>query len=543
VSIFIVSKICNKILTDRFYEINDFIAVASQVSKTRVVIIGAGIGGLAAAVDLARQGLDVLVIEKELTPGGKMRQVTIGGVPIDAGPTVLTMRWVLEELFAEAGAALSDHLTLRPLDILARHAWSDDERLDLFTDIPRTQDAIGALAGLGEARRYGAFCSEAQRIYETLEQPFIRSSSTNPIGLVRRSGIRGFSRLSRINPFTTMWSRLGCHFEDMRLRQLFGRYATYCGSSPYLAPATLMLVAHVEREGVWTVEGGMHKIATTLATMASDRGVSFRYGNRVNEILGLGGSASGVRLADGEQIEATAVLVNADVGAIADGLFGAALRRVVAGTPMSERSLSALTWTLKAQTEGFPLVRHNVFFSADYSEEFNDIFRRRTLPTGPTVYVCAEDRDDCIGGSPVGPERLLCLVNAPPIGDTHSFTKAEIEQCEQRAFGLLERCGLAVRRKPEMSVVTDPSEFERLFPATGGALYGRASHGWMASFQRPGSRAKMPGLYLAGGSTHPGPGVPMAILSGRMAAASLLADLDSTCLCRPAAMPGGILMH
>jgi 1-hydroxycarotenoid 3,4-desaturase len=513
------------------------------VSKTRVVVIGAGVGGLAAAVDLAGRGLDILVIEKEPAPGGKMRQVTVGGVQIDAGPTVLTMRWVLEELFTEAGAALSDHLTLRPLDILARHAWSDDERLDLFPDIPRTQDAIGALAGPKEARRYRMFCTEAQRIYETLEQPFIRSSRTSPVGLVKRSGLRGFSKLSRINPFTTMWSRLGRHFEDKRLRQLFGRYATYCGSSPYLAPATLMLVAHVEREGVWTVDGGMHKIATTLATLASDRGVSFRYGKQVNEILGVGGRVSGVRLADGERIETAAVLVNADVGAIADGLFGLGVCKAVAGAPRSKRSLSALTWALNAETEGFHLVRHNVFFSSDYAAEFSDIFQCHTLPTEPTVYVCAEDRDDCKGGGPVGPERLLCLVNAPPIGDTHSFTKAEIEQCEQRAFGLLERCGLTVRRRPEMTVVTDPSEFERLFPATGGALYGRASHGWLASFQRPGSRAKMPGLYLAGGSTHPGPGVPMAVLSGRMAAASLLADLGSMRPYRPAAMPGGILMH
>ncbi|SFK66298.1 1-hydroxycarotenoid 3,4-desaturase CrtD [Methylocapsa palsarum] len=511
-----------------------------MLSRTRVVVIGAGVGGLAAASDLAAQGLDVLVIDKALAPGGKMRQVSAGGAQIDAGPTVLTMRWVFEELFAAAGQALNDHVTLRPLDILARHAWSDQERLDLFSSIARTQEAIGAFAGAAEARRYGAFCAEARRIYEALEQPFIRSSSTNPIGLVARCGLSGIGGLSRINPFTTMWGRLSQHFQDRRLRQLFGRYATYCGSSPFLAPATLMLVAHVEREGVWIVEGGMHKIAAALAEMASRRGVSFQYGRRAEEIIVSGGRVAGLRLADGDLIEAGAVVVNADVNALAGGHFGEGVRTAAAGAPCPARSLSAVTWAICAKPEGFPLVRHNVFFSTDYEAEFDDIFRRKLLPSEPTVYVCAQDRAD---GGPSGPrreERLLCLVNAPPTGDSHTFTRAEIEQCEKRAFGRLERCGLVVRMRPEMSVVTDPNEFERLFPATGGALYGRASHGWRASFQRPGARTRIPGLYLAGGSTHPGPGVPMAALSGRTAAASLLADLASTRRFHPAATPGGM---
>jgi 1-hydroxycarotenoid 3,4-desaturase len=510
------------------------------MSKSRVVVIGAGVGGLAAASVLAGQGIDVLVIDKELAPGGKMRQVSAGGLQIDAGPTVLTMRWVFEELFAAAGQSIEDHVTLRPLDILARHAWSDRERLDLFSSVPRTQDAIGDFAGAEEARRYGAFCAEAQRIYEALEQPFIRSSRTSPIGLVTRSGLSGIGGLSRINPFTTMWGRLSRHFEDRRLRQLFGRYATYCGSSPFLSPATLMLVAHVEREGVWTVEGGMHRVATALAGLASSCGASIQYGREAQDIVVAGGRVAGLRLADGELIEAGAVVVNADVSALAAGHFGESVRAAAPGTPRRARSLSAVTWALCARPEGFPLVRHNVFFSADYAAEFDDIFRRATLPAEPTVYVCAQDRGDGEPSNPGQEERLLCLVNAPAAGDSHTFTRAEIEQCEMRAFALLERCGLSVRKRPEMSVVTDPNGFERLFPATGGALYGRASHGWRASFQRPGARSKIPGLYLAGGSTHPGPGVPMAALSGRMAAASLLRDLASTRRFHRGATPGGI---
>jgi 1-hydroxycarotenoid 3,4-desaturase len=286
-----------------------------------------------------------------------------------------------------------------------------------------------------------------------------------------------------------------------------------------------MLIAHVERDGVWLIERGMHQLALALAKLATERGASFRYETTVSEIVVSNGRATGVKLASGEHIEADAVVSNTDVAALANGHLGAEVMQAVPRTAPSARSLSAVTWNLVAETSGFPLVRHTVFFSDNYAAEFDDIFRHGRLPTTPTVYVCAQDRDDHNDSERTEPERLLCLVNAPPIGDTHDFSPAEIAQCEARAFGLLERCGLHVARRPEASVVTTPTEFNRLFPATGGALYGQASHGWQASFSRPGSRSKkIEGLYFAGGSVHPGAGVPMAALSGRLAAASVIED-------------------
>ena len=490
----------------------------------RVVVVGAGIGGLAAALDLAARGIEVLVFERASTPGGKMREIAVGKVRIDAGPTVLTMRWVFEELFAAAGASLGDHLTLRPAEVLARHAWSDTESLDLFADVARSADAIGTFAGLAEARAFREFTERAGNVYRTLERLFIRSSRPSPLGLVRAAGLRGLGELWRISPFTTLWRALGQHFRDPRLQQLFGRYATYCGSSPFLAPATLMLVAHVEQAGVWLVDGGMHRIACALESLAQTRGARFRYDAEVTEVIERGGRATGVRLFTGERIDADAVIINADVAAVARGRFGTPVSRVTPPTPHDARSLSAVTWNLVARTEGFPLLRHTVFFSRDYPAEFEDILRHDRIPSEPTVYVCAQDRDDRGDTRPSGPERLLCLVNAPASGDTRAFDAAEIARCEARAFALLERCGLQVERSPGQCVVTTPADFERLFPSTGGALYGRASHGWTASFQRPNARSLMEGLYHAGGSVHPGPGVPMAALSGRLAARALLED-------------------
>ena len=496
--------------------------------KKRVVIVGAGVAGLVSAIALAADRHAVTVLESAATPGGKMRQIAIGDARVDSGPTVFTMRWVFDELFAKAGKSFADAVTLEPLDVLARHAWPDRSTLDLFADENQSVDAIGRFAGRAEALRYKEFCAHTKRIYDMLEQPFLRAAEPSMGALIGSGGFRGLLKLPQIKPFSSMWTALGEYFHDPRLRQLFGRYATYCGSSPYDAPATLMLVAHVEQQGVWSIKGGMGALATALVDCATSLGVSIRYDSEVREVLIAGGRASGVVLADGERIDADAVIVNADVAAVAGGLFGAATSRAAASIPQASRSLSAMTWSLSAKTEGFPLSRHNVFFSRDYKREFDEIFRRAGVPSEPTVYVCAQDRaSDGTLTNGVTDERLLVLINAPAIGDRHTFDDAEVEQCAQRTFAILEQAGLHIDRKPGLSQATTPTHFNTLFPATGGALYGRSSHGWTASFQRPGAKTKIPGLYLAGGSTHPGPGVPMAALSGRAAAARLTADFET----------------
>ena len=513
------------------------------MGRERAVVIGAGMAGMACAIDLACAGVDVTVTERSLKAGGKLREISVGSNWLDAGPTVFTLPWVFEDLFEAAGSSLGRHVMLRPLDVLARHSWGGSERLDLFADIARSHDAIGDFAGAREAAGYLAFCEEARSIYETLGASFLTAQKPGPLGLTGRVGLRRPGALFGIRPFDSFWRALQGHFSDPRLRQLFGRYATYCGSSPFAAPATLMLIAHVEQSGVWTIDGGMARLAEALETLAASLGVVFRYGADVEEILFQRGRASGVRLRSDETLAADYVVSNADVSAVGDGLFGADAARATGRTPPSARSLSAVTWALNASTRGFDLLRHNVFFSGDYRSEFDDIFRRGRLPATPTVYVCAQDRDasGCSGhrAGARADDRLLLLVNAPANGD-RGQDEEELSACQTRVFHHLRRCGLEVDLGGMSPVRTTPQDFNAMFPGTGGALYGRAMHGWSAAFRRPGARTRRPGLYLAGGGAHPGAGVPMAALSGRLAAQRLLKDRASMSTSRPAVIAGGM---
>ncbi|KQP18268.1 hypothetical protein ASF43_10620 [Pseudorhodoferax sp. Leaf267] len=527
-------------------------APSPSVHRTpRVLVVGAGVGGLSAAALLAHAGLDVHVLEQAQGPGGKACTRQVGPHRLDAGPTVLTMRWVFDQLFDALGLSLAGQVQLTPCAVLARHAWGPEaaDRLDLLADLQASVDAIAAFSSPAEAQRYRGFCQHAQAVYETLESSFITAARPdNPLSLmarVLRQGMPGVRGLSNIQPFQSLWQALGRHFHDPRLRQLFGRYATYCGSSPFLAPATLMLVAHVERQAVWHVEGGMHTVAQALAGAAQAQGATLRYGAAVREICLTRGRASGVLLASGEALEGDAVLFNGDADALAQGLLGKALQRALGARPLTpaQRSLSALTWHQVDTPEGFALSHHNVFFcdpaQDGYRKEFDALARGR-LPPSPTVYLCAQDRPAALhADAPAGPERLMLLVNAPAHDSTRPPTPEELQRCEQQTHQQLARMGLVLRPGPWPAQRTTPAQFAQAYPGSAGALYGQASHGWQASFQRPVQRSAVPGLYLAGGSAHPGPGVPMASLSGQLAARLMQEDLASTFRLHPVAMPGG----
>jgi 1-hydroxycarotenoid 3,4-desaturase len=501
----------------------------------RVVVVGGGAGGLAAAVDCARRGAAVVVLERGAEVGGKVRQERIGGQPIDAGPTVLTMRWVFEELFAAADEALDEHVQLQRLAVLARHAWQDGSRLDLLADREATAAAIASFASAADASGYLAFCRHTEAIYQKVAGPFIRSARPTVASLVGSLGLRGLPGAFKLDVHRSMWRALCDYFQDPRLRQLFARYATYYGSNPFTAPATLNLIAHVEQAGVWAPAGGMSALTRAVAELARRSGAEIRCEAEVASIEA-DRRVRAVRLTSGERLAADAVIFAGDLAALGAGLLGPAAARAVKPTPRSRRSLSAVTWCLRAEVEGWPLAHHNVLFSRDYPAEFAALCERGALPAEPTVYVCAQDRTGDF--APAGAERLFILVNAPPRGGEGWLTAREIEACERATWRVIERCGLSVR-SVEPARVTTPDTFAARFPGSGGALYGTATQGLLDTLSRPTAATKLPGLYVAGGSVHPGAGVPMATLSGRFAAATACADLASTGWSLRAATAGG----
>lgn len=487
------------------------------------MIIGAGIGGLAAAADLATSGRPVIVLERTTAPGGKLRTVPVANTTIDAGPTVVTMRAVFDDLFAAAGERLDDHVTLLPLAVLARHHWPDGATLDLFASEAASATAIGQVFGARAAQEFRIFCGRSAAIYRTLDASFMQATTPSLLGVTRSAGLAGAASFRHASPFASLWQALGKCFTDHRLQQLFARYATYSGASPFAAPATLMLIAHAEQRGVWRIAGGMRPLADAIADLAIRHGGTFRYATNVDAVLTHNGRASGVRLADGSTIAAAAVIANTDLGAIATGQCGEAAQRAIKPASLRfARSLSAVTWQVVATVNGFPLSHHNVFFSADYAAEFHDI-AQSTLPTDPTIYICAQDRTGAITEPPIdGTERLLILVNAPAQGDRATPDPAAIAALWHRVLARL--CAAGLTLDIQAAATTGPVEFDALFPGSGGALYGRDLAGWRDPFQRPTARTKLPGFYLAGGSAHPGPGLPMAARSGRFAAQAVLAD-------------------
>ena len=497
-------------------------------TPSQIVIVGAGIGGLAAALRLAHAGHAVTVLEAQAAPGGKMRTLPTAAGPVDAGPTVLTLKPVFDALFAEVGLRLEDHLTLRPLDTLARHYWPDGATLDLMADPQDSAARIAQAFGPGSADDFRRFAARAARLFAAFEGPMMQAADPSQTALALR--VARQPRLAvDMAPLRTLGALVQSSFRDPRLAQLFARYATYVGGRPDGSPALLSLIWEAEARGVWTVDGGMHALAATLARLAEGFGATFRYDTPVRRIVRQGGRVSAV-VTDQGTLPAQMVLFNGDPKALRDGLLGDAPKAAVPPDAVTPRSLSAHVASFAAVPSGLPLAHHTLFFAADPQAEFTAI-ARGAVPDQATLYICAQDH----GAAPGLPQRFEIIRNAAPVAHGQ---QDEDFPCQTLIFDPLKAFGLTFSSGPV--TVTGPADFARLFPGSDGSLYGRSPQGLTAALKRPTARTPVPGLYLCGGGAHPGAGVPMATLSGRHAAGAMLTDLSSTLPSRPTATPGGM---
>jgi len=433
------------------------------------------------------------------------------------------MRSVFDDLFACAGESLDDCLTLTKLTQLARHYWTDGTGLDLFSDIDQTCAAIAAFGSEKDAIQYRRFAQKSESLFNALDASFMRRQKPSTLSLGVTAGPLNLWRIVSSTPFMSLQRSLSMSFDHPHLRQLFSRYSTYCGSSPFKAPATLMLIAHAERAGVWVLNGGMQALAHELARIAKKNGCTIRTNTTVKNIRCHRGVVSEIVLDDESAIATNAVVYNGDLNYLHQHLLSP--ENQINRPDSGGSSLSAITLSCLANVNGPTLSHHNVFFGNDYRDEFDALFSRQSITAQPTIYVCAQDNNETNVQSD-DTQRLFCLMNAP----ARPFTDAETDTETQKLMSTLALHGLHVSTLPTERVVATPNTFATRFPGSQGALYGDPTHGWASSFSRADSRTRINGLYLAGGGVHPGAGVPMVSLSGQLAGKRLLSDfgIDTT---------------
>ena len=483
------------------------------------LVIGAGIGGLAAAIALGAAGKRVLVLEAADRPGGKAGVATIDGVEVDTGPSVLTLPHVFDELLALAGMRLHDEVRLSAPSPSFRYLYPDGVVLDVHPDLGRTLDGVREALDLRAASELERFLDYTERIWRAAAPAFVLGDAPS-VGRLFAGGLGTLAALAHIDPLRSMRQAIRARVRSPHLRSLLLRYATYNGSDARRAPATLSCIAHVELAlGGFGVEGGMHELVRALVRAVTRLGGEIRCESPVRSIELAAGRVRGVVLANGEQLRSELVVANAEASFVAEALLPPGTRH---GICLDEpRSMSGYTAIVKAERREAPRVAHTVLFPDDYEAEHADIFDRERPPEEPTVYLCAEEACHRRRGWKAH-EPVFVMANAPAEPRAGARDEAAWHALRERVMGRLIEAGLVAS---DDAIVWErtPRDLAERFPGSRGALYGAASNGRAAAFRRPpNALPAVRGLFLASGSAHPGGGMPLAALSGRAAARAAL---------------------
>ncbi len=486
----------------------------------KVLVIGAGLGALSGAIRLARTGFEVHVYEKNSHAGGKLNERRLGAYHFDTGPSLLTMPFVIDELFAFAGVSRAEALAFVPIDPICRYFFADGSVLDASGDVAKMQAAIGKFSER-DALSYKKFLRYSARIYERTAGVFLFSPLHEFTKLLSLKNLGTLLRLHEIDPLRTVHQSVACFFEDERLVQLFDRYATYNGSNPYRAPATLNIIPHVEYTlGSYYIRGGMYRLVEALVHLAERVGVTFHFSTAVQGLVHDGKRVTGLQI-ENETLPADYVLCGQDVVVAHEQLLDGFERRRKKLARL-EPSCSGLVFLWGVNKKHERLSHHNIFFARDYKKEFEQIFEQRVPPDDATIYVAITSKSDP-EHAPEGCENWFVLLNMPYL--THAVNwKEALPRVRAAALDKLRRRGFDIERSIEVEDVITPEDFYALYRSNRGSIYGISSNSRSTAFKRPANRSReLRGLYFAGGSTHPGGGIPLVLLSGKMAA-ELIAD-------------------
>lgn len=486
-----------------------------------IIVIGAGIGGLSAAIYLAAHGRPVVIYEKNEQIGGKMGEFQQAGFRWDTGPSVITMRYVFEDLFAEAGKQMTDYLTLEAVYPLTRYFYPDGTILDASRDPNHMQHQIELIAP-EDLQGYERFLEYASQLYRITSPVFINDQPPRLASLLKVSPLD----FLKIDSHRNMAKAINAYLQSTYLQLLFARFATYVGADPYLAPATLNLIAHVEMKmGVWYPKGGVYGLARALTRLALDLGVKIYTGSPVKCILTQDDAVCGVQLATGKVLSAQAIVANVDVASVYSYLLpnSQTIKNITHKLVNMEPSGSAFIMLLGVEGQSPQLAHHNILFSEDYVEEFKQLSIEKIPARDPTIYIAITARSTP-SDAPPGHENWFVLVNSPPIQPSWNWNE-HVQLYKELLLAELGKRGLDIRDRITVQHVITPLDLQNNTAAFRGALYGRSSNNRWAAFKRPHNRAKgVQGLYFAGGTTHPGGGVPMVTLSGKVAQQMLIAD-------------------
>ncbi len=488
----------------------------------KVSVIGSGIAGLSAAIRLATSGCEVEVFEKNPYPGGKLTSFDQNGFRYDAGPSLFTLPELVDELFTSAGKNPREYFNYEQVDVTCHYFYEDGMFLRAFADKNRLKEEIDEKLG-GYGVDVLRLLKESARIFDLTYDIFLRKSLHRFRNYFSTEVLRALVRAHTLHLTSTMNQVIRTFLDEKKLVQLFNRYATYNGSSPYLAPGILTLIPHLEFNiGTFFPKGGMHQITMSLVGLAEMMGVKFHYNQEVDQIVPDKNTVKGIVI-NGKFLPSDLVVSNMDIVPTYKILLpGLKEPRQVME---QERSSSALIFYWNIRTEFPKLHLHNIFFSRDYESEFRAIFKNFDLYEDPTVYIHISSKLNA-GDAPEGMENWFVMINVPcNIGqDWDALIKIARDRVLKKISRIL---GEEIAPLITGESILEPRTIESKTSSYRGSLYGASSNHWLSAFIRhPNFHSKVKGLYFCGGSVHPGGGIPLSILSGKIVHDLIKNDYD-----------------